>query len=161
MVKFKVPENCSLRVGDLNLKWKEGEAFIFDDSYEHAVWKIQRKKGLFSSWTFFIRIWWKINEKLDTSCREFKCIENLFLFCFVLFHTEVPDMRKVVKCPRPRIQEFKCTHIFWRYNMRVQRIGYIYITSNDLISTHIGINYNVNTLMLMISSEFYTQNKNL
>ena len=45
--------------------------------------------------------------------------------------------------------------------MRVQRIGYIYITSNDLISTHIGINYNVNTLMLMISSEFYTQNKNL
>ena len=46
MVISKVPENCSIRVGDLNLKWKEGEAFIFDDSYEHEVWNNSDEEGI-------------------------------------------------------------------------------------------------------------------
>ena len=33
-----VPENCALRVGNDTRAWKEGEALIFDDSFEHEAW---------------------------------------------------------------------------------------------------------------------------
>lgn len=33
-----VPGNCSLRVGNEVREWREGEALIFDDSFEHEAW---------------------------------------------------------------------------------------------------------------------------
>lgn len=33
-----VPEDCALRVGNETRKWREGEALIFDDSFEHEAW---------------------------------------------------------------------------------------------------------------------------
>jgi aspartyl/asparaginyl beta-hydroxylase (cupin superfamily) len=34
-----VPENCgALRVGNYQREWREGEAFVFDDSVEHEAW---------------------------------------------------------------------------------------------------------------------------
>ena len=38
---LKVPrqrERCRMRVGDEMLVWREGELFVFDDTYEHEVW---------------------------------------------------------------------------------------------------------------------------
>lgn len=34
----KDAENCTMRVADQTCVWKEGEAFVFDDTYEHEVW---------------------------------------------------------------------------------------------------------------------------
>lgn len=33
-----VPEDCALRVGNETREWREGEALIFDDSFEHEAW---------------------------------------------------------------------------------------------------------------------------
>jgi hypothetical protein len=33
-----VPGNCALRVGNEAREWREGEALIFDDSFEHEAW---------------------------------------------------------------------------------------------------------------------------
>lgn len=33
-----VPGNCALRVGNEVREWREGEALIFDDSFEHEAW---------------------------------------------------------------------------------------------------------------------------
>jgi aspartyl/asparaginyl beta-hydroxylase (cupin superfamily) len=33
-----VPENCGFRVGGETRKWREGEAFAFDDTIEHEAW---------------------------------------------------------------------------------------------------------------------------
>ena len=33
-----VPGNCALRVGNETREWREGEALIFDDSFEHEAW---------------------------------------------------------------------------------------------------------------------------
>lgn len=33
-----VPENCALRVGAETRAWREGEALLFDDSFEHEAW---------------------------------------------------------------------------------------------------------------------------
>ena len=33
-----VPEDCALRVGNETRAWREGEALIFDDSFEHEAW---------------------------------------------------------------------------------------------------------------------------
>lgn len=33
-----VPDDCILRVGEQTRSWKEGECFIFDDSFEHEAW---------------------------------------------------------------------------------------------------------------------------
>ena len=59
---------------------------------------------------------------------------NVFNFC-PFIHSLcrfLPDIRKVVKCPRTKIQQFKCPHIFCRKNMQFQRIWYLYMTSKDL-----------------------------
>ena len=34
----KTPERCRMRVGDETCVWREGELFVFDDTYEHEVW---------------------------------------------------------------------------------------------------------------------------
>ncbi len=31
-------ENCTIRIADQKVSWKEGEAFVFDDTYDHEVW---------------------------------------------------------------------------------------------------------------------------
>jgi len=33
-----VPETCSFRVGNEVREWREGEAWLFDDSIEHEAW---------------------------------------------------------------------------------------------------------------------------
>ncbi len=33
-----VPGDCGLRVGNETREWREGEALIFDDSFEHEAW---------------------------------------------------------------------------------------------------------------------------
>ncbi|MBA3511925.1 aspartyl/asparaginyl beta-hydroxylase domain-containing protein [Sphingomonas sp.] len=33
-----VPPACGFRVGDTTVQWKEGEAFVFDDTIEHEAW---------------------------------------------------------------------------------------------------------------------------
>lgn len=33
-----VPEGCAIRVADQTHSWSEGEAFIFDDTFEHEAW---------------------------------------------------------------------------------------------------------------------------
>lgn len=33
-----VPQHCGFRVGDTLVEWREGEAFVFDDTIEHAAW---------------------------------------------------------------------------------------------------------------------------
>lgn len=33
-----VPPDCGFRVGDTTVEWKEGEAFVFDDTIEHEAW---------------------------------------------------------------------------------------------------------------------------
>jgi 2-methylisocitrate lyase-like PEP mutase family enzyme len=37
-IGLSVPENAAMRVGNETRRWREGEAFIFDDSFEHEVW---------------------------------------------------------------------------------------------------------------------------
>jgi beta-hydroxylase len=34
----KDAERCHMRVGDTDNVWREGEIFVFDDTYEHEVW---------------------------------------------------------------------------------------------------------------------------
>ena len=33
-----VPSGCGFRVGDTVREWREGEAFVFDDTIEHEAW---------------------------------------------------------------------------------------------------------------------------
>jgi tetratricopeptide (TPR) repeat protein len=33
-----VPPDCGFRVGNTTVEWKEGEAFVFDDTIEHEAW---------------------------------------------------------------------------------------------------------------------------
>jgi hypothetical protein len=35
---MRVPEGCSMRVADQTRGWTEGEALLFEDSFEHEVW---------------------------------------------------------------------------------------------------------------------------
>lgn len=35
---LNVPEQCGFRVGDETRQWREGEAFVFDDTVEHEAW---------------------------------------------------------------------------------------------------------------------------
>lgn len=37
-VPLMLPDNCALRVGSETRSWKDGEALIFDDSFEHEAW---------------------------------------------------------------------------------------------------------------------------
>lgn len=48
-----VPGDCALRVGNETREWREGEALIFDDSFEHEAWnhsKQTRVVLLFEIW---------------------------------------------------------------------------------------------------------------
>jgi len=42
-------EKCRIRVDDTITAWKEGEIFVFDDTYEHEVWNDTPKKNLQSA----------------------------------------------------------------------------------------------------------------
>ncbi|MGE5167578.1 MAG: aspartyl/asparaginyl beta-hydroxylase domain-containing protein, partial [Deltaproteobacteria bacterium] len=33
-----IPENCAIAVGGEEKVWREGEAFSFDDTFEHEAW---------------------------------------------------------------------------------------------------------------------------
>lgn len=33
-----VPDGCAIRVGQQTRAWREGEVFVFDDTYEHEAW---------------------------------------------------------------------------------------------------------------------------
>jgi aspartyl/asparaginyl beta-hydroxylase (cupin superfamily) len=33
-----VPPDCGFRVGATTVEWREGEAFVFDDTIEHEAW---------------------------------------------------------------------------------------------------------------------------
>jgi len=35
-----VPENCGLQVADRHIEQKEGQAFVFDDSFVHSAWNL-------------------------------------------------------------------------------------------------------------------------
>lgn len=37
-VPLIVPEHCGFRVGNVTKEWKPGEAWVFDDTIEHAAW---------------------------------------------------------------------------------------------------------------------------
>lgn len=37
-IPLMVPGNCALRCGNETREWREGEALIFDDSFEHEAW---------------------------------------------------------------------------------------------------------------------------
>lgn len=37
-IPLLVPGNCALRVGNETRDWREGEALVFDDSFEHEAW---------------------------------------------------------------------------------------------------------------------------
>jgi aspartyl/asparaginyl beta-hydroxylase (cupin superfamily) len=48
-----IPEDCALRVGNETRAWKEGQALIFDDSFEHEAWNRSDKTRivlLFEIW---------------------------------------------------------------------------------------------------------------
>ena len=43
---MQVPDGCSMRIGETQVKWQEGEIMIFDDSFEHEVWNLSNKERL-------------------------------------------------------------------------------------------------------------------
>ncbi len=44
---IEVPEgDCFLLVDSIEKRWKEGEAFIFDDTFEHQTWNITEEKRI-------------------------------------------------------------------------------------------------------------------
>ncbi len=48
-----IPSDCALRVGSETRPWKDGEALIFDDSFEHEAWNRSRERRvilLFEIW---------------------------------------------------------------------------------------------------------------
>lgn len=52
-VGLLVPDGCTLRVGERRRTWREGEALVFDDSFEHEVWQEARSTRfvlLFDVW---------------------------------------------------------------------------------------------------------------
>lgn len=48
-----IPENCGIRVGGEERRWKEGEALIFDTSYEHEAWNNSNHSRLILLVDFF------------------------------------------------------------------------------------------------------------
>jgi aspartyl/asparaginyl beta-hydroxylase (cupin superfamily) len=48
-----VPPNCRFRVGSQTREWREGEAWVFDDTIEHEAWndsEIPRAILIFDTW---------------------------------------------------------------------------------------------------------------
>jgi len=52
-----VPEGCGFRVGSETREWREGEAFVFDDSIEHEAWNrsgLLRAVLIFDVWNPYL-----------------------------------------------------------------------------------------------------------
>jgi aspartyl/asparaginyl beta-hydroxylase (cupin superfamily) len=52
-IPLVIPSDCALRVGSETRPWKDGEALIFDDSFEHEAWNrsdLRRVILLFEVW---------------------------------------------------------------------------------------------------------------
>lgn len=45
-------EKCRIRVDDTITPWREGEAFVFDDTYEHEVWNETDEERVILLWDF-------------------------------------------------------------------------------------------------------------
>jgi aspartate beta-hydroxylase len=58
-----VPEDCALVVGGERRPWREGEAFVFDDTYEHEAWN----RGSSTRVVLIIDVW---NPHLTEAERE-------------------------------------------------------------------------------------------
>ena len=58
-----VPEDCALVVGGERHDWREGEAFVFDDTYEHEAWN----RGTQTRVVLIIDVW---NPHLTVAERE-------------------------------------------------------------------------------------------
>ncbi|MEP2989281.1 MAG: aspartyl/asparaginyl beta-hydroxylase domain-containing protein [Parasphingorhabdus sp.] len=52
-IPLMLPSDCALRVGSETRPWKDGEALIFDDSFEHEAWNRSKERRvilLFEIW---------------------------------------------------------------------------------------------------------------
>jgi aspartyl/asparaginyl beta-hydroxylase (cupin superfamily) len=52
-----VPPGCGFRVGWETREWREGEAWVFDDTYEHAAWNdsdVPRGILIFDLWNPYL-----------------------------------------------------------------------------------------------------------
>ncbi len=52
-----IPENCALRVGGEEHRWREGEVVVFDDTYDHEAWNRSdrpRVVMIFDLWNPFL-----------------------------------------------------------------------------------------------------------
>jgi aspartate beta-hydroxylase len=52
-----IPEDCALRVGGEDHRWREGEVVVFDDTYEHEAWNRSsqtRAVMIFDLWNPFL-----------------------------------------------------------------------------------------------------------
>ena len=43
---MQIPDGCSMRIGETQMKWQEGEIMIFDDSFEHEVWNLSSEERM-------------------------------------------------------------------------------------------------------------------
>ena len=58
----RMAENCRLRVEDQIVVWREGESFVFDDTYEHEVWNSTDEERVVLIFDFDrpMRLWGRI-----------------------------------------------------------------------------------------------------
>lgn len=58
----KTPERCRMRVDDEICVWREGELFVFDDTYEHEVWNDTDEERVILLFDFDrpMRFWGKV-----------------------------------------------------------------------------------------------------
>lgn len=58
----KEPERCRMRVGDEICVWREGELFVFDDTYDHEVWNDTDEERVILLFDFDrpMRFWGKV-----------------------------------------------------------------------------------------------------
>lgn len=58
----RTPERCRMRVGDEICVWRDGELFVFDDTYEHEVWNDTDEERVILLFDFDrpMRFWGKI-----------------------------------------------------------------------------------------------------
>ncbi len=58
----KDAENCKIRIADEYIVWREGEAFVFDDTYRHEVWNDTDEERVVLLFDFNrpMRIWGRI-----------------------------------------------------------------------------------------------------
>jgi aspartate beta-hydroxylase len=52
-----IPDDCALRVGGEEHRWREGEVVLFDDTYEHEAWNRSNRTRvvmIFDLWNPFL-----------------------------------------------------------------------------------------------------------